>query len=190
MSRVPSLAGFIVKAVVGAVAVSVVGTGQAGADSMSPDSGASPLPVSAVRYTAAAAPGSAAHRHPIRVGSVTIPPCKASRLAWCTRINVPLDYQNPAAGHLKLGFQWYPATSGTAVGTILAVQGGPGFPTTDYAADYRGRSSRCWPGATCSWSTCAAPGTPRPSCARRSSTGRQPTASPPTPSTPASAASS
>jgi pimeloyl-ACP methyl ester carboxylesterase len=138
MSRVPSLAGFIVKAVVGAVAVSVVGAAQAGADFMSPNSGASPLPVSAVRYAAAAALGSAAHRHPIRVGSVTIPPCKASRLAWCTRINVPLDYQNPAAGHLKLGFQWYPATSGTAVGTILAVQGGPGFPTTDYAADYRG----------------------------------------------------
>ena len=137
MSRIPSLAGFIVMAVVGAMAVSVVGAGQAGADSMSPDSGASPLSVSAVRDAAAAAPGSAAHRHPIRVGSVTIPPCKVSRLAWCTRINVPLDYQNPAAGHLKLGFQWYPATSGRAQGTILAVQGGPGYPTTDYAADYR-----------------------------------------------------
>jgi pimeloyl-ACP methyl ester carboxylesterase len=79
-----------------------------------------------------------AQRQPIRVGSVTIPPCPVSRLAWCTRINVPLDYRDPAAGHIKLGFQWYPATSGTAVGTILAVQGGPGYPTTDYAADYRG----------------------------------------------------
>jgi pimeloyl-ACP methyl ester carboxylesterase len=69
---------------------------------------------------------------------VTIPPCKVSRLAWCTRINVPLDYRNAAAGHIKLGFQWYPATSGNAIGTILAVQGGPGFPTTDYAPDYRG----------------------------------------------------
>jgi hypothetical protein len=87
---------------------------------------------------AAALPGSAAHRHPIRVGSVTIPPCKVSRLAWCTRINVPLDYRDPAAGHIKLGFQWYPATKGKAKGTILAVQGGPGYPTTDYAADYRG----------------------------------------------------
>jgi pimeloyl-ACP methyl ester carboxylesterase len=87
---------------------------------------------------ALAQPGAAAGRHPIRVGSVTIPPCHASRLAWCTRINVPLDYRDPAAGHIKLGFQWYPATRGHAVGTILAVQGGPGFPTTDYAADYRG----------------------------------------------------
>jgi pimeloyl-ACP methyl ester carboxylesterase len=80
----------------------------------------------------------AAARKPIKVGTVTIPPCKASRLAWCTRINVPLDYRNRAAGTIKLGFQWYPATRGHAVGTILAVQGGPGFPTTDYAADYRG----------------------------------------------------
>ena len=77
-------------------------------------------------------------RQPIRVGSVTIPPCPVSRLAWCTRINVPLDYRNPAAGHIKLGFQWYPATGGHPIGTILAVQGGPGFPTTDYAPDYRG----------------------------------------------------
>jgi pimeloyl-ACP methyl ester carboxylesterase len=51
---------------------------------------------------------------------------------------VPYDYRDPAAGHIKLGFQWYPATGGKAKGTILAVQGGPGYPTTDYAADYRG----------------------------------------------------
>jgi pimeloyl-ACP methyl ester carboxylesterase len=127
MSQVSSLAGFIAKAAAAAVAVSALGAGQAVASSMSP-----------ARPAAAARPGTTAQRQPIRVGSVTIPPCQASRLAWCTRINVPLDYRDPAAGHIKLGFQWYPATSGTAVGTILAVQGGPGFPTTDYAADYRG----------------------------------------------------
>ena len=136
MSHVPFLVGFIGKAAAGAVAVTVLGAGQASASSMSP--GASGGPVSTVQTAAAALPGSAAQRHPIRVGSVTIPPCKVSRLAWCTRISVPLDYRDPAAGHIKLGFQWYPATSGTATGTILAVQGGPGFPTTDYAADYRG----------------------------------------------------
>jgi pimeloyl-ACP methyl ester carboxylesterase len=79
-------------------------------------------------------------RHPIRVGSVTIPPCASSPLAWCTRINVPYQYvgRDPgAAGTIKLGFQWYPATSGRAAGTILAVQGGPGFATTDYAGQYR-----------------------------------------------------
>jgi pimeloyl-ACP methyl ester carboxylesterase len=81
-----------------------------------------------------------AGRRPIRVGSVTIPPCTSSRLAWCTRINVPYQYvgRDPAAaGTIKLGFQWYPATSGHAMGTILAVQGGPGYATTDYAGEYR-----------------------------------------------------
>ena len=136
MWHVSSLTGFIAKAAAGAMAVSLLGAGQALASSMSPDASAGP--VSTAQSTAAALAGSAAQRHPIRVGSVTIPPCTVSPLAWCTRINVPLDYRDPAAGHIKLGFQWYPATSGTAVGTILAVQGGPGFPTTDYAADYRG----------------------------------------------------
>ena len=135
MSQV-SLAGFIARAAAVAVAVSALGAGQAFAGSMLPEASAST--VSAARPAAAARPGATAQRQPIRVGSVTIPPCKASRLAWCTRINVPLDYRDPAAGHIKLGFQWYPATGGRAVGTILAVQGGPGFPTTDYAADYRG----------------------------------------------------
>jgi pimeloyl-ACP methyl ester carboxylesterase len=136
MWRVPSSAGFTVRAAAGAVAVSLLGAGQALASPMPPDASAGP--VSTAQPAAAALPGATAPRHPIRVGSVTIPPCAVSRLAWCTRISVPLDYRDPAAGHIKLGFQWYPATSGTAVGTILAVQGGPGFPTTDYAADYRG----------------------------------------------------
>jgi pimeloyl-ACP methyl ester carboxylesterase len=95
---------------------------------------ASPAPAASA---AAAAANAAAGRQPIRVGSVTIPPCRASRLAWCARISVPYDYRDPAAGTIRLGFQWYPATSGRATGTILAVQGGPGYATTDYAGEYR-----------------------------------------------------
>jgi pimeloyl-ACP methyl ester carboxylesterase len=83
----------------------------------------------------AASPGG--QRHPIRVGSVLIPPCKASKLAWCTTIKVPYDYFNRAAGTIRLGFQWYPATGGPSSRTIVAVQGGPGYPTTDYAYAYR-----------------------------------------------------
>ena len=76
-------------------------------------------------------------RHPIKVGSVLIPPCSASKLAWCTTINVPYDYFSKAAGTIKLGFQWYPATGGKSHHTIVAIQGGPGYATTDYAYDYR-----------------------------------------------------
>jgi pimeloyl-ACP methyl ester carboxylesterase len=82
-------------------------------------------------------PGAAAAaRKPIKVGTVTIPPCAGIPLAWCTRISVPYEYGRPAAGTIKLGFQWYPATGGPATGTILAVQGGPGYATTDYASSY------------------------------------------------------
>jgi pimeloyl-ACP methyl ester carboxylesterase len=77
-----------------------------------------------------------AKRKPIKVGTVTIPPCWTSRLVWCTTINVPYDYGRPAAGTIKLGFDWYPATSGAATGTIMAIQGGPGYATTDYAGAY------------------------------------------------------
>ena len=135
-----------------ALAISLLGAGQALAavpQRAAARQGGIARPASAARLASAVRPGrtgrlasastgAAGRRRPIRVGSVTIPPCKVSRLAWCTRINVPLDYRNPAAGHIKLGFQWYPATRGNAIGTILAVQGGPGFPTTDYAPDYRG----------------------------------------------------
>jgi pimeloyl-ACP methyl ester carboxylesterase len=95
---------------------------------------------SQLRHAAAVRPSQPGprNRHPVRVGSVLIPPCPASRLAWCTTIKVPYDYSDPAAGTIRLGFQWYPATRGRATGTILAVQGGPGYPTTDYASEYRG----------------------------------------------------
>ena len=81
-----------------------------------------------------------AHRKPLRVGSVTIPPCRSSTIAWCTTINVPYDYGHPDAGTIKLGFEWYPATAPRhrkAAGTIVAIQGGPGYATTDYAPSYR-----------------------------------------------------
>ena len=121
--------------VAAAVALSMAVTGEAFAGSAAPP-GASARSGTAARLAAAAPAG----RHPIRVGSVTIPPCASSRLAWCTTISVPYQYvgRDPAAaGTIRLGFQWYPATGAKATGTILAVQGGPGYATTDYAGEYR-----------------------------------------------------
>ncbi|HEX6857286.1 MAG TPA: alpha/beta fold hydrolase [Streptosporangiaceae bacterium] len=102
-----------------------------------------PVPVARqppVRSMAGRVPAAAGtrHRKPIRVGTVTIPPCAASVLAWCTRISVPLDYRDPSAGRIKIGFWWYPARRGDPVGTILATEGGPGFPTTGSAGSYLG----------------------------------------------------
>ncbi len=50
---------------------------------------------------------------------------------------MPYDYSDKAAGPIKLGFQWYPATGGPSRRTIVAIQGGPGYATTDYAHAYR-----------------------------------------------------
>ncbi|MDQ6819667.1 MAG: alpha/beta fold hydrolase [Actinomycetota bacterium] len=79
------------------------------------------------------------HRGPIRVGTVLVHPCSGFPGAWCTTIAVPYDYSDAAAGSIRLGFLWYPATSGHPTGgTILAVQGGPGYPTSGYASQYQG----------------------------------------------------
>jgi pimeloyl-ACP methyl ester carboxylesterase len=42
---------------------------------------------------------------------------------------VPLDYASAASPRIRIGFRWLPA-SGPAAGTVLAVEGGPGFATT------------------------------------------------------------
>lgn len=85
------------------------------------------------------APDTVLHRpRSIRVGTVLVRPCSGFPQAWCTTIAVPYDYSDPAAGTIQLGFLWYPAAGGHARGTILAVQGGPGYPTSGYASQYRG----------------------------------------------------
>ncbi len=88
--------------------------------------------------TATTAPPTRA-RAPIRVGALTLPPCATSKLAWCASIPIPLDYTDPTAPDLSLYFEWLPTTAtATPDGTILAIQGGPGDPTTADRDDYRG----------------------------------------------------
>ncbi len=62
----------------------------------------------------------------IRVGQVRLRRCQQKLLSYCGRIEVPLDYSSPASPDIGIGFRWLPA-SGHATGTILAVEGGPGY---------------------------------------------------------------
>ena len=48
---------------------------------------------------------------------------------------VPLDYASAASPRIRVGFRWLPA-SGHAAGTVLAVEGGPGFATTGTQGAY------------------------------------------------------
>ncbi len=51
----------------------------------------------------------------------------------CATLEVPLDYDDPAAGSLDLALLRVPA-SGERVGSLVVNPGGPGSPGTDYAA--------------------------------------------------------
>jgi pimeloyl-ACP methyl ester carboxylesterase len=81
---------------------------------------------------AAAAAGTARAAAPsVRVGSLTLTRCGTSPVTYCGSMKVPLDYSSAASPEISIGFQFLPATGvPTAAGTILAVEGGPGFSTT------------------------------------------------------------
>ncbi len=84
------------------------------------------------------APAATAATPPTRsVGTVTLHRCNlhTEREAWCGSIRAPLDYTDPGAATITIGFGWLPST-GAARGTVVAQEGGPGYPSTGTAPDY------------------------------------------------------
>ncbi len=71
-----------------------------------------------------------------RVGSVVLHRCAKVPLTYCGQLAVPLDYSSAASPRIRIGFRWLPAAS-TAAGTVLAVEGGPGYASTGTQAAYR-----------------------------------------------------
>jgi pimeloyl-ACP methyl ester carboxylesterase len=72
----------------------------------------------------------------LRVGDVTLKRCRTGGAAvWCGSVRVPLDRTDPSAGRISIGFGWVPS-SGPASGTVVAEEGGPGYPSTGTAPDY------------------------------------------------------
>ncbi|HWD43338.1 MAG TPA: alpha/beta fold hydrolase [Actinomycetota bacterium] len=65
----------------------------------------------------------------LAVGRLLLDPCEDVEGAWCGGLRVPFDRAHPAAGTLRIAFEWYPAELDPA-GTIVAVEGGPGYPST------------------------------------------------------------
>ena len=86
---------------------------------------------------AAAATGSAAaSTTPSQVGSVPVHACHlVDAPVWCGSVRVPLDRSDPTAGTIGVGFGWVPA-AGVATGTVVAMEGGPGYPSTGSAVDF------------------------------------------------------
>jgi pimeloyl-ACP methyl ester carboxylesterase len=70
------------------------------------------------------------------VHAARLEPCADSPSARCGTITVPAVRSDPAAGTMQVAFRRYPATSGAALRTLLAIEGGPGYPSVDSAAYY------------------------------------------------------
>jgi pimeloyl-ACP methyl ester carboxylesterase len=80
---------------------------------------------------ASAAPVAQRGARSIRVGNVKLTKCGTAPLTYCGSLNVPLDYASKASPDIQIGFQLLPPTAAkVATGTILSVEGGPGFATT------------------------------------------------------------
>jgi pimeloyl-ACP methyl ester carboxylesterase len=75
----------------------------------------------------------------LTVGSVSLHRCDlgTDQTSWCGSIRTPLDYTDTRAGTITIGFGWLPS-AGSADGTVVAQEGGPGYPSTGTAADYAG----------------------------------------------------
>lgn len=74
----------------------------------------------------------------IRVGSLTLQRCNADFDGYCGSIRRPLDATGAIAGATQIGFEWYPRErrGKPALGTVLTVEGGPGYASTDSREGY------------------------------------------------------
>jgi pimeloyl-ACP methyl ester carboxylesterase len=104
--------------------------------------------VAAIAVLPAGPPASAAARAAVasraggrHVGTITLRRCAAKPLTFCGGLAVPLDYSSAASPRIHLGFRWLPAT-GDAAGTILAVEGGPGYASTGSEPEYLAMAGR------------------------------------------------
>jgi pimeloyl-ACP methyl ester carboxylesterase len=69
----------------------------------------------------------------LRIGAMTLHQCRSGfpeHPAWCGSLPVPLDYSDPSAPMIDIGFMWFPASEPAPLPTIVAEEGGPGFPST------------------------------------------------------------
>jgi pimeloyl-ACP methyl ester carboxylesterase len=88
--------------------------------------------VPAAAATSAGTRGGAAHT--MVVGSQKLTECGSAPTSYCGKLTVPLDYSDPTGPTIQISYTWYPATSppgGVAKGTVVPVEGGPGFPSEE-----------------------------------------------------------
>jgi pimeloyl-ACP methyl ester carboxylesterase len=72
----------------------------------------------------------------LTVGQLTLHHCD-SPAPWCGTLSRPLDPSGAVPGTVSVHFEFYPHSSpGAALGTLVATEGGPGYPATESRAEY------------------------------------------------------
>jgi len=89
------------------------------------------------------APAASAAARTLHVGTLTLHRCGPHRgtdhgPGWCTKVPRLLDPRLKDGPQIGIQTQWLPASDGHAVGTIVAVEGGPGYPSTGSYDEYTG----------------------------------------------------
>jgi pimeloyl-ACP methyl ester carboxylesterase len=71
-----------------------------------------------------------------RIGGLTLERCVHGS-AYCGRIDRPLDPAGTSGGRISIYFEFYPhLAAGPSIGTLVATEGGPGYPATESRDDY------------------------------------------------------
>jgi pimeloyl-ACP methyl ester carboxylesterase len=66
----------------------------------------------------------------LRVGRLTLKRCATSPAAYCGTLKVPLNWEATTGPDISVCFRWFPAAGhGQPEGTVLPVEGGPGYPS-------------------------------------------------------------
>ncbi len=92
-----------------------------------PDAGSAPAAPTTVRAT------ELGHSASLAVGTQVLKECAPHPLAYCGSLRVPLNWEAPSAPpDISVCFTWYPATDTQlpALGTVVPVEGGPGYPSS------------------------------------------------------------
>ncbi|HEX5900869.1 MAG TPA: hypothetical protein VFY32_15805, partial [Solirubrobacteraceae bacterium] len=98
------------------------------------------LALSTVALTCATlcAPASAAGSERLRVGALVLHHCGAGKSGWCGSLPRPLDPARPTGPKIAVGLRWLPATGHARRPTLVAVEGGPGYPSIGSLFEYQG----------------------------------------------------
>jgi pimeloyl-ACP methyl ester carboxylesterase len=72
------------------------------------------------------------------VGTLSLHQCTPNPAFYCGAFERPLDPAGQVSGTISIGFTWYPhRSSGASTGTIVAAEGGPGYPSGGSRNEYR-----------------------------------------------------